>query len=181
MPEEEGGSAAGTVAAAVVVRRDRSPGASILLVRRGLHALDGREMPFAGAWVVPGGGVDPQDRARGHERVDLDTAIRRAAVRELREEVRVELREDALSDLWEIETATPTGRRYRVHYFDAVLPTGQLPTVDGVELTGLRWCRPSEATAAAEQGQLLIPPATLETLERLAVRDQESRRAPERP
>ena len=138
-------------------------------------------MAFADAWVVPGGEVESQDRSPGHETEALAAKIRRAAVRELREEVGVELRDEDLRELWELETATPTGRRYRVHYFDAVLPAGHQPAVDGVELTGLRWCRPSDAIAAADQGQLLIPPATLETLERLVVRDREHRRKPERP
>jgi 8-oxo-dGTP pyrophosphatase MutT (NUDIX family) len=174
MPGDEHNSRAERVAAAVAVRRDRAAGASVLLVRRGLRTPAGREMPFAGAWVMPGGEVDPQDRARGHEPVGAATAIRRATIRELREEVGIELREDELTDLWEIETATRTGRRYLVHYFEAVLPAGRQPAVDGGELTALRWCRPSEATSAAKQGRFLIPPATLETLGRLAVRDREN-------
>ena len=174
MPGDERNSRAVKDAAAVVVRRDRAAGASVLLVRRGLRTPAGREMAFAGAWVVPGGEVDPQDRARGHEPVGPARTIRRAAIRELREEVGVELGEDELTGLWEIGTATRTGRRYAVHYFEAVLPTGQQPVVDGGELTALRWCRPSEAISAAERGQLLIPPATLETLGRLAVRDREN-------
>ncbi|MGZ4729003.1 MAG: NUDIX domain-containing protein [Acidimicrobiales bacterium] len=162
-----------SVAAAVVVRRERSPSASVLLVQRGLRTPDGREMAFAGAWVVPGGVVDPQDRVRDGETVAPGPAIRRAAIREVREEVGVELRDEDLTSLWEIDTETPTGRRYRVHYFEAVLPEGQRPTVDGEELTGYRWRRPSEAVTAAEQGQIPIPPGTLETLERLAGRDRD--------
>jgi 8-oxo-dGTP pyrophosphatase MutT (NUDIX family) len=161
-----------TAAVAVVLHHDRDRGSSVLLVRRALLARDGHAMDFAGAWVVPGGVVEPTDHPPARALSSSLVTERRAAVRELREEVGIELGSEDLEYLWRIESVAPSGRRYEIHYFESWLPVGQHPVIDGAELSELQWLRPTKACAAANQGQLVTPPATRETLRRLAARDQ---------
>ena len=71
-------------AATVVLLRDGERGLEVLLAERPRDRGS-----FAGAWVFPGGAVDDADAAGGS--VDTEDAARRAAVRETREEIGLEL------------------------------------------------------------------------------------------
>ena len=123
-------------------------------------------VPFAGQWVVPGGRVDDVDRTG--EGDGAQEVARRAAVRELAEEVGIVVGGDDLRSLWELESGIPSGLRFRISYFETWLPPGQAARPDGVELDEYRWIRPSVAVAQGRSGRLDVPPATLETLRRLA-------------
>jgi 8-oxo-dGTP pyrophosphatase MutT (NUDIX family) len=155
-----------TPAAAVVVRRDRSVGSTVLLVKRAAGRR-GTVLPFAGLWVFPGGHIAPADRAWCATDDSVGHA-RHAAARELSEEVGVRLALSELRFLWRLDTTAPTGERYRIWYFEGVLPPDQEPASDGTEVVGCRWVEPSAACGEARSGRLDVPPATFETLRRLS-------------
>ena len=66
--------------ATVVLLRDGPSALELLLLRRSSKLVF-----HGGAWVFPGGRIDPQDYAVGAEH-DVDAASRNGAVRETREE-----------------------------------------------------------------------------------------------
>lgn len=135
------------------------PGNSIevLLVRRSQRAAF-----MADAYVFPGGRVDEVDRQApcgyGYE-----AAARRAAARELMEEVGVRLPEEVVPRLprfahWITPSAEP--RRFDTDFFLALLPAGQEPAVDGQEVVDLVWLTPAQALDRYAAGALKLPPPT---------------------
>src|SRR5437773_10777477 len=80
-------------AATVVLVRDGAEGLEVLLAKRS------SKLAFhGGAWVFPGGRIDPDDY--GGKPEDLLGAARRAAAREAKEEAGVDVDADALVHLW---------------------------------------------------------------------------------
>lgn len=145
------------------------PAATVMLLRGGTGALEVllvRRTPkarfMAGAWVFPGGAVDPGDGPG-------QTGLRAAAVRELREEAGIDLGSDpelvAFSN-W----ITPARVRIRFDtwFYLAAMPAGQQPVVDGREIVDARWQAPADAVGAAERGELAVVFPTRKHLERIA-------------
>ena len=143
-------------ASTVIVVRGGARALEVLLVQR-THAA--RFM--AGAWVFPGGAVDPVDGTG-------DPGHRAAAVRELREEAAIgglgpgEL---VLFSRW----TTPEGVRVRFDtwFFLAPLPAGAVPAVDGAECIDLLWTTPADALERCAAGALSVMFPTVKHLERL--------------
>jgi 8-oxo-dGTP pyrophosphatase MutT (NUDIX family) len=143
--------------------------ATVILLRGGVDTLEvllARRNPearfMAGAWVFPGGAVNPDDGVG-------DDALRAAAIRELREEVGVKL--DASDELvafsrWITPAAVKT--RYDTWFFLATLPDGEEPQVDGAEVVDARWFTPESALEAARQGEILLVFPTIKHLEQLS-------------
>jgi 8-oxo-dGTP pyrophosphatase MutT (NUDIX family) len=144
-------------AATVLLLRGGSASLEVLLVRRTPHARF-----MAGAWVFPGGAVDPQDGI-GHE------GLRAAAIRELREEAGITL-EPGCELIAFSNWVTPERVRIRFDtwFYLAVVPEGQVPRVDGREIVEARWLTPGAALAAAGRGELTIVFPTRRHLERIA-------------
>jgi len=146
----------------VVLLRDGPQGVEVLLVRR--HP---RLAVHGGAWVFPGGGIDPADGIRGPES-DPWAPARRAAVRETLEEAGLRLALESLVPMacW----VTPEGlpRRYRTWFFAALAPAGGMVQVDRREIVDHRWLTPAAALAAQGVGDLELPPPTFVTLHALA-------------
>ena len=90
-------------AATVVLGRDRAAGLEVLLLKRTRGASFA-----AGAWVFPGGRVDPADA--GPHTVDSLHAARRAAARETAEEAGIDLGEAELHPMaqWSPAPEAPT-------------------------------------------------------------------------
>lgn len=147
-----------TPSAAVVVLR---PAASfeVLLVRRNPAIRT-----YAGAWVFPGGTVEPGDTSS-----EPFGTHRRAAARELREETRLELEAERLRPLARWTTPVRRPRRHRAWFFLAEDPGGEV-RVDGSEIHEHRWWTPAAAIDARERGALVLPPPVFVTLSRLAER-----------
>jgi 8-oxo-dGTP pyrophosphatase MutT (NUDIX family) len=128
----------------------------VLLVQRSPSARI-----FGGAWVFPGGVVDPEDGT------GPDTH-RRAAARELEEETGV-ADVDPAGLLLFARWITPSGvrSRYDTHFFLARLPEGSQPRVDGTECADLGWFAPAEALARHRAGGFLLLFPTIKHLEPL--------------
>jgi 8-oxo-dGTP pyrophosphatase MutT (NUDIX family) len=138
------------------------PAASVVLLRRGgKHAQRALEVLLLkrtekaafmpGAWVFPGGSVDPDD-GEGPD------GFRACAVRELREEAGIELPADEeLVPFCRWVTPEVVSRRFDAWFFLALAPAHTPPQVDGGEILEARWFEPAAAIAAAEAGELVLP------------------------
>jgi 8-oxo-dGTP pyrophosphatase MutT (NUDIX family) len=145
------GAPAPRQAASVILLRGGAAALEVLLVRRSPAA---RFMP--GAWVFPGGAVDPGDGPRGH---------RAAAVRELAEEAGVALPDSAALvpfSRWITPPELPI--RFDTLFFLAPLPAGAVAAADGEEMTAEAWYAPGAALTA--KLPLMFP--TVKQLEQLA-------------
>jgi 8-oxo-dGTP pyrophosphatase MutT (NUDIX family) len=138
------------------------PAASVVLLRRGgKHAQRALEVLLLkrtekaafmpGAWVFPGGSVDPAD-GQGPE------GFRACARRELREEAGIELPADEeLVPFCRWVTPEIFSRRFDAWFFLALAPAHTPPEADGVETVDARWFEPAAAITAAEAGELVLP------------------------
>lgn len=135
------------------------------MVRRPARPTD----HFSGKWVFPGGKVDPEDRVDGDDEIE---AARRAAVREVLEEVAMQLTPDALVPLnrWEPDPINDGQRRFAAWVFVAVSSDDDV-TIDGVELHEHDWVTPAEAIRRHATFEMDIAPPTWHTLLVLAEHD----------
>lgn len=142
-------------AAAVVGMRDGDEGLEVLLGQRSTAARF-----MGGFWVFPGGQVDPDDG-------DGEGGFRRAAARELAEEVSVTIPTSALVpfDRWITPEALP--RRFDTYFFAAAIGPRAHVRVDGHEIVASRWATPHRLLADAHAGTAMISYPTLRQLERL--------------
>jgi len=151
-------------AAVIVARGGASHGAGgleVLLARRNPEA---RFMPDV--WVFPGGAVSGEDH---HEKPDEDAeqAHRRAAVRELQEEVGLELPADELVawSRWITPEAAPV--RFDTRFYVIRASAHVKPTPDEAEITEVSWVAPSAALAAHREGDFKLVFPTIKHLESL--------------
>jgi 8-oxo-dGTP pyrophosphatase MutT (NUDIX family) len=143
-------------AATVILLRGGDEDLELLLVKRTPRARF-----MGGVWVFPGGAVD---RAEGND----DSAHRAAAVRELREEAGVTLRDPAeLVKFSRWITPAEVRTRFDTHFFLAPLPAGQEPRVDGEECVELGWFAPDAALEAHRRAQIQLVFPTIKHLEQL--------------
>ena len=155
-------------AATVVLLRDSADGLQVLLLERPRHRGS-----FAGAWVFPGGLVDPQD-ADGGNASDADAdadadddvelaAARRAGVRETAEETGLAL---APPDLVRLSCWVPppeAPRRYKTEFFLAEAPAGEV-VLSPDEHVASEWLTPAEAFRRQREGTMDLVPPTWVTL-----------------
>ncbi len=129
---------------------------------------------FAGAWVFPGGRVDPEDRVASNtdpeavpEADSEEAAASRAAVREVREETALELTPDALvpTARWTPPESAP--RRFHTWFFQARAPKGDV-VLSPNEAVDFAWLRPQVALDSHGSGLLALVPPTWVTLHELS-------------
>jgi 8-oxo-dGTP pyrophosphatase MutT (NUDIX family) len=143
-------------AATVVVLRDADAGLEVLLARRS------SKLKFhGGAWVFPGGRIDPEDYTGAPD--DLEAAARRAAAREAVEEAGVEVDPDALVHLSNWTTPDISPKRFATWFF-AGPARGGTEVADGAETEALQWFRPHDALAAHRAGDIELAPPQYVTL-----------------
>ena len=76
-----------------------------------------------------------------------------------------------LSDLWPVArwvTPMPSVKRYDTAFFVARAPAGAEPVVDGREAVHAEWCRPADALARWDAGELTMISPTIAMFQRLA-------------
>jgi 8-oxo-dGTP pyrophosphatase MutT (NUDIX family) len=144
------------VAGTVVLLRGADPGFEVLLMRRPDRGS------FAGAWVFPGGKVEPADRCDGAEEVE---DARRAAIRETFEEVGIVVDELKAFSEWHPPVEAPT--RIHTWFFLAAAPAAD-PSPSEDEVAELSWVRPAEALARHGAGEWMLYPPTWVTLHQLS-------------
>jgi 8-oxo-dGTP pyrophosphatase MutT (NUDIX family) len=143
-------------AATVVLLRDGERGLEVLLAERPRDRGS-----FAGAWVFPGGAVDRADAAGGP--VDTEDAARRAAVRETREEIGLQLDRYDLVPFshWTPPKGAP--KQLRTTFFAVRVPDGEIrPAPD--EVMAVEWIRPIDALERHAAGSMTLWPPTWVTL-----------------
>jgi len=148
-------------ASTVVLLRDTPGGVQTLMLRRN------KDLVFAGgAWVFPGGALEPDDlvAARG----EVQEAARIAAAREAREESGLSPRLDDMVLLSHWTTPVGEPRRYSTWIYAAPLDEDVAVVIDGSEIHDARWLGVREAAAEHEAGALDMLPPTYFTLLRLA-------------
>jgi 8-oxo-dGTP pyrophosphatase MutT (NUDIX family) len=146
--------------ATVILVRDGSAGLETLLLRR-----NSRIAFHGGAWVFPGGRIDPEDYPVDRQQDNL-AAARQAAVREAQEEAGLAVALDSLA--WIAHWTTPVGRpeRYSTWFFVAAAGS-EAVQIDGSEIHDHRWMRPDHALAAQQTQEIELPPPTFVTLTKL--------------
>ena len=145
-----------------------APAATGVLVRDGVGGLEvllakrSSKLAFhGGAWVFPGGRIDPDDYAGGPS--DLLGAARRAAAREAKEEAGVDVDAEALVHLSNWTTPEMSAKRFATWFFVGEV-TGGEEVADGIETDRLHWFRPADAFAAREAGEIELAPPQYVTL-----------------
>lgn len=161
-----------------------SPASTVVLVREAendietLLLLRNTKLTFeGGAWVFPGGKVDPGDyppgaggaQRHGPERLRQDyRAAINAVIRETHEEAGLNI---VSSDLIHIaHWTTPMGlpRRYATWFFLCPLRTPVDIVVDDDEILDYQWLTPRMALALHEAGTIRLPTPTSHTLQSIA-------------
>lgn len=175
-PDQDGAASADDApvrpAATVVVLRDAvhaaSAGLEVLMLRR-----NSKLAFYGGAWVFPGGRIDPEDCLDG-DRLDHIGAAVRAGVRETFEEAGLTLPVAELVHFAQWLTPPGRTRRFDTWFFAARAARGQGvgPRASGIqvdqgEIDAHRWLSPAAALAAHGRGEIELPPPTFVTLSQL--------------
>jgi 8-oxo-dGTP pyrophosphatase MutT (NUDIX family) len=147
------------VAATVILLRDGPGGPEALMLERPDRGS------FAGAWVFPGGKVEPADRGADGE-TEEDVA-RRAGVRETWEEVGLVLDPDALLTIscWDPPPGLPL--RIRTWFFVACAAEGELVLAEA-EVVEAEWIEPAAMLERHARGEVTLYPPTWVTLRTMA-------------
>lgn len=136
--------------------RDGARGLEVLLLERS-PGKDGK----AGPSVFPGGRVEPADEGSGG--VD-DAALRRAAVREAREEAGLELAPEQLLPISRWITPDLAPRRFDTWFYLTSSAADAAVRVDGGEIARFRWLAPREALASHHAHAIRLAPPTFVTV-----------------
>lgn len=148
-------------AATVILVKDSEKGLETLLLRRS------RTLNFVGgAWVFPGGQIDPSDFS--HDRPDrLTSAARQAAVREAGEEAGISIDPADLVYCSRWTTPEESPKRFDTWFFIAAVSAAAV-RVDGNEIREYRWLNPAEALESQRAGQIQLMPPTFVSLHELS-------------
>jgi 8-oxo-dGTP pyrophosphatase MutT (NUDIX family) len=145
------------VAATAVIVRDGAAGLEALMMERPDRGS------FAGAWVFPGGRLEPADGAGADEAI----AARRAAVRETREEIGLELDAASLQPLSCWDPPPGIALRLRTWFFLAVDPDAPMFLAPD-EVVAAEWVRPADMLIRHGRGEVTLYPPTWVTLHEIA-------------
>ncbi|MHA7306752.1 NUDIX hydrolase [Arthrobacter sp. TMN-49] len=150
-------------ACTIVVVRDGHAGLEVLMLER-----PGNSRAFGGAWVFPGGKVDPADRvnADGGRRDDF-AAAQAAGLRELAEETGQQLSVDDLVWLAQWTPMQRIPRRFRTWFLLAAAASDKV-VLNREEHQRYSWMAPAEALHAHAAKEMMLVPPTWVTLHHLA-------------
>jgi 8-oxo-dGTP pyrophosphatase MutT (NUDIX family) len=148
-----------------VLLRDGADGVETLMLRR-----DSKLAFAGGAWVFPGGRIDPEDYPGGEVSDDAAAvliAARNAAAREAMEEAGLAVDAEALVWFAHWTPGAIAARRFATWFFVGPAPEGQVMVDDG-EIREHQWIRPADALTRRESGEIELIPPTWVTLHKLA-------------
>ncbi|MFQ4149309.1 NUDIX hydrolase [Arthrobacter sp. LAPM80] len=149
-------------ACTVVLLREGRDGLETLMLER-----PGNSRAFGGAWVFPGGKVDPEDRfGAGGMALDDNAAARAAGLRELEEETGQRLSPDDLLWLAQWTPMQRIPRRFRTWFMVARAVSDQVVLNPG-EHEKYAWLTPAEALNRHAAGTMTLIPPTWVTLHQL--------------
>jgi 8-oxo-dGTP pyrophosphatase MutT (NUDIX family) len=146
--------------ATVVLLRDAggaAAGLEFLLLQRA--SRDGKP----GAWVFPGGKVEPGD-VISNQPGSRESALR-AAVRETREEAGLDLDAARLVAISRWITPEISPQRFDTWFFLGVVDTSHEVVVCGSEMVSHRWISPAGALLAQRSGEIQLAPPTFVTVQ----------------
>ena len=147
--------------ATAVLLRDSAAGPEALLLLRNSN------LKFApGAWVFPGGRIDPEDYGP-ESRLDIQPAARRAASREAFEEAGVKIDAEELLLIDHFVTPAVQPRRFATWFFIADANHCRQVTIDDGEIVDYQWLTMSHALQAHHDGNLPMIRPTRVTLQNL--------------
>lgn len=146
-------------ASTIVLLRDSDAGPEVLMLKRASKLAF-----FGGAWVFPGGKLEPEDGDVVHGLLD---AARVAGARELFEEAGIQVRAEDLVPFSRWVTPPGRARRFDTFYFAVCAPQGEVQ-LDLTESDEHRWLTPKAALEASARGEIELPPPTYVTLSQLA-------------
>lgn len=147
-------------AATVILLRDAGDGLETLMLRRN------SKLAFhGGAWVFPGGRIDPEDYPAHDANNDM-AAARRAAVREAHEEAGLVVAAEQLVFLSHWTTPEDRPQRFSTWFFVSAAAEGAVQ-IDGGEIHDHQWMRPAHALDAQRAREIELPPPTYVTLLKL--------------
>lgn len=149
-------------AGTVVLVRERRAGLQVLLLQRNSTLVF-----EGGAWVFPGGRVDPGDYPRDGGGDEDALAARNAAVREAREEAGVSVPPGELIHIAHWTTPEGPPRRFATWFFLCPLHGDPPVVVDRSEILDFCWLSPAKALRRHRDGRIRLPRPTLATLKDL--------------
>jgi 8-oxo-dGTP pyrophosphatase MutT (NUDIX family) len=153
----DGPVSAARLAATVILLRGGAERLEVLLVRRNPQARF-----MGGAWVFPGGSVEPAD---GEGQLGLKSA----ALRELSEEAGIQPAAGAeLLAFARWITPEAVKIRFDTWFFLAPAPAAAEPEIDGTEVVDFIWLAPAQALERQGAGQLFLVFPTIRQLQQLA-------------
>ena len=145
------------LAATVMLLRGGAQRLQVLLVRRNPEARF-----MGGAWVFPGGSVEPADG-------EGEAGLKAAARHELAEEAGIELpAQDELIAFARWITPEAVKTRFDTWFFLAAGPEAVEVKVDGYEIVDAIWLSPQAALASQAAGELYLVLPTITQLQQLA-------------
>jgi 8-oxo-dGTP pyrophosphatase MutT (NUDIX family) len=158
-----------------------SPASTVVLVReaaRGnrfetLLLLRNKSLKFeGGAWVFPGGKVDPDDYPAdagllSQAHADYLAAVN-AVIRETREEAGLLITPQDLIHIAHWTTPMGLPRRYATWFFLCPLQDVADIVIDDEEILDYQWLTPEKAWALHEEGDIRLPVPTSHTLRSIA-------------
>lgn len=148
-------------ASTVVLLRDSEAGLETLMLKRN------KALIFAGgAWVFPGGALEPDDYTEDKD--DLEAAARIAAAREAQEESGLEPCPDNMVLLSHWTTPVGEPRRFSTWIYAAPVATDEEVVIDGSEIHDSQWVGVREAADMHARGDMDMLPPTYITLRNLA-------------
>ncbi len=147
--------------------------ATVALLRAGRHQMEVYLMRRSATMkaaphvhVFPGGGLAAEDGDP-----DDEAAVRRAAVREVREETGIALSADDLVRFARWVTPEVMPHRHDTEFFAIGLPEGVEPQLLGTEADSSVWLSPTDALDRFARGGFGLLPPTLAALHQLSAHD----------
>lgn len=149
------------------------PAGTVALIRQGKKEIEAlmlrrnKALAFAaGAWVFPGGSVDPDDIAECHN--DLTAAAKVAACREAMEECGLAVDPKHLFQISHWTTPEGESRRFSTWLFVAALRDHSEVQIDNGEIHDASWLSVSDIFQRHHAGELPMLPPTYMTLKAIS-------------